>query len=79
MRPPRSQSDPAYTCATGSSYKRVGGRSVTGNSRGCAPVLKWNNPRPDQVIQFLDYESAMTDAAPFLLGIMVEKASQGGQ
>jgi len=42
-------------------------------------LMKWNNPRPDQVIQSLDYESTMTDAAPFLLGITVEKASQGGQ
>ena len=42
-------------------------------------LMKWDNPRPDQVIQSLDYESTMTDAAPFLPGITVEKAPQDGE
>ncbi len=42
-------------------------------------LMKWDNPRPDQVIQSLNYESTMTDAAPFLIRITVEKAPQGGE
>ncbi|MFM1945679.1 MAG: hypothetical protein RI897_4661, partial [Verrucomicrobiota bacterium] len=32
----------------------------------------WNNPRPEQEIESIDYRSAMTDSAPFLLGITAE-------
>ena len=42
-------------------------------------LMKWDNPRPDQVIQSLDYESTMTDAAPLLPGITIEKSSKGGE
>ncbi len=42
-------------------------------------LMTWENPRPEQVIQSLDYESTMTDAAPFLLGITVEGEPAGGE
>jgi hypothetical protein len=32
----------------------------------------WNNPRPDQEIATIDYRSAMTDSAPFLIAITLE-------
>ena len=40
-------------------------------------LMKWGNPRSDQVIQSLDYESTMTDASPFLLGVTVEDNPAG--
>ena len=42
-------------------------------------LMKWENPRSDQVIQSLDYESTMTDASPFLLGVTVEENPAGGE
>ena len=35
-------------------------------------LMTWENPWPDQVIQSLDYESTMTDAAPFFWGSRVK-------
>jgi hypothetical protein len=32
----------------------------------------WNNPHPDQEIASIDYRSAMSDAAPFLIAITLE-------
>jgi len=32
----------------------------------------WNNPRPNQEIATIDYRSAMTDSAPFLIAITIE-------
>jgi hypothetical protein len=32
----------------------------------------WHNPRPEQEIESIDYRSAMTDSAPFLLAITVK-------
>ena len=42
-------------------------------------LMTWENPRPDQVIQSLDYQSTMSDAAPFLFGVTVEGNSAGGE
>ena len=42
-------------------------------------LMTWEKPWPDQVIQSLDYESTMTDAVPFLLGIASEGAVSGGE
>ena len=42
-------------------------------------LMKWENPRPDQVIQSLDYESTLTNASPFLFGITVEGNQAGGE
>ena len=41
--------------------------------------MTWENPRPDQVIQSLDYVSTMTDSAPFLLGVTLEGDPAGGE
>jgi hypothetical protein len=35
-------------------------------------ITTWQNPRPDVVIGSLDYISAMTEAAPFLIAITAE-------
>jgi hypothetical protein len=32
----------------------------------------WENPRPDAVVQSLDYASALTETAPFLIAITLE-------
>jgi len=32
-------------------------------------LLTWENPHPEEVIQSLDYESTLTDASAFLLGV----------
>ena len=42
-------------------------------------LMTWENPRPDQVIQSLDYESTMTDAAPFLFAVTVEGNQEAGE
>ena len=42
-------------------------------------LMTWENPRPDQVIQSLDYVSTMTDSAPFLLGVTLEGDPAGGE
>ena len=32
----------------------------------------WENPRPDEVVQSLDYVSTLTESAPFLIAVTVE-------
>lgn len=44
-----------------------------GNRRVRIFKMAWENPRPDKELTTMDFESAMSEAAPFLLAITAEK------
>jgi hypothetical protein len=44
-----------------------------GNRRVRIFKMAWENPRPEKEIATLDFESAMSDAAPFLLALTAER------